>query len=276
MYIRMTEEKKTEKKPQAQSKATSVAVDAFFAKEDFASWIPSLEKAFASGSHYGHKKSRRNPKMEEYIYTYRGDLALIDLNKTLVRLKEAMEYVSELASTKKTLLFVGTKKHAQRITRSVADRCESPFVAERWLGGTFTNFEAIRKRVRYLEELEGKIEAGEMQHYTKFEQMKKAEEVERLERKVGGLRLLKELPSAIIVADIKNDANAIAEAKKAGVPIVAIVDTNDDPSSIDYPIPANNDAISSLKYIFGNLCGAYLRGIEKQALAPSGQEKAEK
>lgn len=240
----------------------------FFATEDFGKWALTLEGLFQSGAHYGHKKSRRNPMMEEYVYTYRGDLALIDLKKTKDRLEEALEFIASIAKDKKTLLFVGTKKHAQALIRAAAERCESPYVTERWLGGTFTNFEVIRKRVKYMEEVEQKIASGDLKHYTKFEQSKKMDEAEKLERRMGGLRKLKELPAAILVADVKNDMIAIREAKRAGVPVIALVDTNDSPLDIDYVIPANNDALSSLKYILGQVCRVYLEAgvvtVEKE------------
>ncbi len=250
----MQEEKKDAEKKKS---VKSVPVD-YFSTEDVTKWELTLEGLFKAGVHYGHKKSRRDPMMEEYVYTYRGDLALIDLKKTKDRLEEALEFIASIVREKKVLLFVGTKKHAHMLVRSAAEKCESPYITERWLGGTFTNFDVIRRRVRHMEELEQKIAAGEFNHYTKFEQMKKAEEAEKLERKVGGLRKMKELPAAIFVADIKNDVIAIHEAKKMGIPVIAFVDTNDSPLSVDYVIPANNDAISSLKYLLGHICKACL------------------
>lgn len=235
-------------------KVVQPTISEFFAKEDFSKRALTLEGLFAAGAHYGHKKSRRDPMMEEYVYTYRGDLALIDLKKTLDRLEESLAFLASVFAAKKTVLFVGTKKHAKTILRAAADRCDSPYVSERWLGGTFTNFEVLRKRVKHMEETEQKIASGELKHYTKFEQMKKAEEVAKLERRMGGLRKLKELPAAMFVTDVKQDAIAVREAKKMGVPVVAIVDTNDNPASVDYVIPANNDAVSSLKYILGQVC----------------------
>lgn len=237
-----------------EKKKAKMAPEEFFAREDFLQEPLSLEGLFRSGAHYGHKKSRRNPLMEEYVYTYRDDLALIDLKKTFDRFGEALEYIASLVRDKKTILFVGTKKHARSLVLAAAQRCDFPYVVERWLGGTFTNFSVIRQRVRHMEDLETKIVSGELKHYTKFEQMKKAEEAEKLERKMGGLRKMKEMPGAIFVVNIKEDGIAVREAKKMGVPIIAIADTNDDPSSVDYIIPANNDALSSLKYILGNVC----------------------
>lgn len=252
----------TEVKKVVASKAT--AVDHFSA-EDFSKWELSLEGLFKAGAHYGHKKSRRDPMMEEYVYTYRGDLAIIDLKKTKDRFEEALEYIKSILQEKKTILFVGTKKHAHLLVRSAAERGGCPYVSDRWLGGTFTNFEVIRKRVRHMEDLEQKIAGGEFGHYTKFEQMKKAEEAEKLEKKVGGLRKMKELPAAIFVADIKHDAIAVREAKRMNVPVIALVDTNDNPSAVDYAIPANNDAISSLKYLLGHIVKVCLEANQTTA-----------
>lgn len=235
----------------------------YFSTENLSKWELTLEGLFKSGVHYGHKKSRSNPMMEEYVYTYRGDLALIDLEKTKDRLEEALAFMGSIFRDKKTIIFVGTKKHAHTLIRSVAEQCESPYVTDRWLGGTFTNFEMIRRRVCHLEDLEKKISAGDFNHYTKFEQMKKSEEVEKLEKRVGGLRKMKELPQAIFIADIKNDAIAFHEAIKMRIPVVAFVDTNDDPTSVDYVIPANNDAISSLKYLLGNIFRVYLEAMKE-------------
>lgn len=242
----------------------------FFAKEDFSKHTLTLEGLFAAGAHYGHKKSRRDPMMEEYVYAYRGDLALIDLKKTSDCLQESLAFLASLFAEKKTVLFVGTKKHAKMIVCAAAERCDAPFVTERWLGGTFTNFDVIRKRVKYLEETERKISSGELKHYTKFEQMKKAEEVAKLEKRMGGLRKLRELPAAMLVVDVKQDAIAVREAKKMGVPVVAIVDTNDHPEDVDYIIPANNDAVSSLKYLLGQVCRVY--GEAGQAVAAKAEK----
>lgn len=238
----------------------------YFTAEDFSQWELTLEGLFKAGVHYGHKKSRRNPMMEEYVYTYRGDLALIDLKKTKDRFEEALAFMASIIRDKKTILFVGTKKHAHLLVRSAAERCESPYITDRWLGGTFTNFDMIRRRVRHMEELEEKIAAGEFNHYTKFEQMKKAEEAEKLEKRVGGLRKMKDLPGAVFIADIKNDAIALCEAVKMHIPVIAFVDTNDDPTSVDYLIPANNDAISSLKYLLGHVCRVYMEEMAQMTV----------
>lgn len=269
----MTEEKKAE--DLAEKKVAENRAD-YFASEDWKTQPLTLEGLFKAGAHYGHKRSRRDPMMEEYVYTYRGDLALIDLKKTQDRLEEALEFIAGIIKNQKTILFVGTKKHAHALMKSAARRCESPYVTERWLGGTFTNFEMIRRRVSHMEDLEQKIALGDLKHYTKFEQMKKGEEVEKLEIKVGGLRKMKTLPVAIFVADIKNDVIALREAKRMHIPVIAFVDTNDNPSDVDYVIPANNDAISSLKYLLGQVCRVVLEARQASVSASTEEVTGEK
>lgn len=234
--------------------------------------LPTLEHLFKSGAHFGHRKERRHPRMDEYTYTYKEGMGIIDLKKTLDKLEEAKSFVRALAGEGKTVLFVGTKKHVKSFVHAAAEICEAPFVNERWLGGTFTNSESMRGRIRYYEELEHKIQTGELAQYTKFEQSKKQEEYEKLTKKIGGIRTMKELPGAIFVVDMKQDSIAVSEALHVNVPVVAIVDTNDDPTHVDYPIPANNDAVSSVKLVLTTVCQAYLEGKKDFA---SKKDKAE-
>jgi small subunit ribosomal protein S2 len=212
--------------------------------------------------------------MDEYVYTIREGISIINLKETLEAFQEALDYTAKLSGEGKQILFLGTKKHAKQLVRSAAKCCEFPFVTERWLGGTFTNFEMIKGRIKHLKELERKLESGELSQYTKFERMKKAEEVEKLEKRMGGLRDMDEIPAALFTVDIKQDYLAVKEAKKMGVPIIAIVDTNDNPEYVDYPIPANNDALSSLKNILAHVCKSILDGKKRiKKITPESTKK---
>lgn len=231
----------------------------YFAELDLAKLELSLEVLLKNGVHFGHQKSRRNPKMDEYIFTTRKGINIFDLQKTKEKLEEALEFIKKTKSEGKQILFVGTKMQAKDLVRDVATFVGMPYVIERWLGGTFTNFKVIRGRTRYLVESQEKMEKGEFKKYTKFEQMKKVEELEKMEKRMGGIKFMSELPAAIFATSVKEDALAIAEAKKIGIPVIAIADTNVNPSLVDYPIPANDDAISSLRLILAYACKALVK-----------------
>jgi small subunit ribosomal protein S2 len=215
-----------------------------------------MEEMIKKGVHFGHQKSRKNPKMNEYIFVTKKGINLIDLQKTEEKLKEALEFIKKTKSEGKTILFVGTKKQIQDITKQAALACNMPYVTERWLGGTFTNFKIIRTRTKYMKDLKEMSETSEFKKYTKFEQMKKLEELEKLEKKMGGIKDLREMPGAMLVTDIKENDLAIKEAKKVGIPVIALADTNVDPTLVEYPIPANDDAISSVRLILSYVCKA--------------------
>ncbi|MFC1644604.1 30S ribosomal protein S2 [Patescibacteria group bacterium] len=221
------------------------------AEWDYASTEISLESMLKSGVHFGHLKSRRNPKMNEYIFGLRNGVNIIDLEKSLVKLNEALSFMEGIKKEGKKILFVGTKKQAKGLMRKVAEASEMPFVVERWLGGTFTNFRVIRGRTKYLKDSQEQMESGAFEKYTKLEKLKKVEEIERLERKMGGIKNMSELPAAIFVVGAKEDSLAIEEALKVNVPVIAVADTNNDPENIDYIIPANDDAVSSIRMILG-------------------------
>jgi small subunit ribosomal protein S2 len=227
----------------------NVGQENYFSTLDLRKIDGSLEEMMKNGIHFGHQKARRNPKMDEYIFTTRKGINIIDLQKTQEKIKEVSQFIQELKKADKKILFVGTKIQAKDLVRQVADASGMPYVSERWLGGTFTNFKVIRSRARYLLDGEAMLEKGEFKKYTKFEQMKKMEELEKMEKRMGGIKNMTEFPAAIFVTSVKEDGLAIAEAKKVKIPIIAIVDTNSNPSGIDYPIPANDDAISSLRLI---------------------------
>lgn len=219
-------------------------------KSNFGIAIEDMENA---GVNFGHRISRLHPKMNPYLAGVKGTTHLIDLQKTFEGLERALEYLQEIISDKKVLMFVGTKIQTKDLIKETAEECELPYVCERWLGGAFTNFPVIRKRVDYLIELENAKKQGAWEKYTKKERIKINKEFEGLRTKFEGLKSLTSLPEAIFAADIRKDDLAVKEAKMKGVKVIAICDTNVNPVSIDYPIPANDDAISSVKYILDKI-----------------------
>lgn len=230
----------------------------YFSALDFASLDAGLEGLLKAGVHFGHLKSRRHPKMESYIYTTRKNINIFDLEKTMVQLESAAQVLAAVATSGKPILFVGMKKQTQETVKSIAMRLGESYVIDRWLGGTLTNFSCIRARARYLNETQEHIAQGVFKKYTKFEQAKKNEEVEKLEKKVGGIKHMVELPGVIVIADVKEAGLVIHEARKMRIPIVGITDSNTDPSLVDYPIPGNDDALSSLRLLLGYLGKAIL------------------
>jgi small subunit ribosomal protein S2 len=238
--------------------------ESYFADLDFSKLDASLEGLLKAGTHFGHLKSRRHPKMDEYIYTTRKNINIVDLQKTADKLAAAQAFLTDVAKAGKPILFVGMKKQTHATVKSLAERIGQPYVIDRWLGGTLTNFNQIRGRARYLVETEEKFAEGEFKKYTKFEQSKKMEEVERLEKKMGGIKAMRDLPGAIVIADVKEAGLVISEARKMNVPLVGISDTNADPSLIDYPIPGNDDALSSLRLLLGAL-GKVILGAKEAA-----------
>ena len=228
----------------------------FLAGKDLSGIAVSLEALLKAGVHFGHTSSRRHPKMAPFTYTTRNGLGIIDLKKTAEKLEEAAAFLASVKKSGKRILCVGTKKQTHDLVRSFAKRLELPFVVDRWLGGTFTNFSVMKTRTKYLRETSEKLERGEFKKYTKFERMKITEELEKLERRMGGIKNMTELPGAVLIADVKESAIVIREARRAGIPLVGIVDTNADPSAIDYPIPGNDDAISSLRFLLSVLAKA--------------------
>ncbi len=209
----------------------------------------SIQAMLKAGVHFGHRKSRWNPKMKPFIFGQKSEIHIIDLTKTLSYLKKALEFCSHLVSNGGKILFVGTMPQLKSLVAKAAQETQMPYVANRWLGGTLTNFDYIRKRVKYLIEQEKKLEAGEFERYTKFERGKIKKEIERMNEKMGGIKSMEKLPQAIFVCSAKHDYLAIKEARKKKISVIAITDTNADPDIIDYPIPGNDDAISSVSYI---------------------------
>jgi len=258
----MTEANQATTDSAAPQKVAKEVKEAYFASFDFASLDGSLESLLKAGVHFGHLKSRRHPQMDEYIFTTRKNINIIDLEKTAQKLEEAANFLAEVAKNGKPVLFVGMKKQTHETVRSLANRLGEHFVTDRWLGGTLTNWKCIRGRAKHLKDSEEMLAAGEFKKYTKFEQAKKMEEIERLEKKVGGIKEMTELPGAIVIADAKEAELVIQEARKLKIPLVGIVDTNTNPSFIDYPIPGNDDALSSLRLLLGYLGKAILAGKE--------------
>lgn len=220
----------------------------------------TMKTLLEAGVHFGHQTKRWNPKMRPFIFTERHGIHIIDLQQTVQLLEEAQEFVRDLAERGGRIIFVGTKKQAQDTVRSEAERCGMFYVNRRWLGGTLTNFVTIRSRLRYLKNLEAEVASGEIEKLPKNEQVRKLRELEKLELSLGGLRDMTTLPAAIYVVDPRREANAVAEARRLGIPVIAMVDTNCDPDLIDYVIPANDDAIRSVRLITSRIADAVIEG----------------
>lgn len=209
-----------------------------------------IEEMIKAGLHFGHRISKIHPKMMPYLAGARNTVHLIDLEKTKEKFESALKFIQQLISENKILLFIGTKIQAKELVKEVAVACGLPYVVERWLGGTFTNFGVMKKRVEYMKDLEQKLANSEiMQKYKKKEKTEMEQELTKLKLKFEGIKNLEKLPDAIFVFDMKKDALSVKEARVKGVKVIGISDTNTDPSLADYSIPANDDAISSLKYI---------------------------
>ncbi len=209
----------------------------------------NIEEMAQAGVQFGHRVSKLHPKMKPFVSGIKNNVDIIDLEKTAKELDKALKFIEKLVAENKTILFVGTKIQVKNLVKQTAEECGMPHVTERWLGGTFTNFETIQKRVEYFKDLEKKKASGELEKYTKKERLNFDKELEGLKIKFGGIKNMQKLPETVIIFDFKKDETCAREAKKRGIKIIGIVDTNIDPDSADYPIPANDDAISSVKYI---------------------------
>ena len=229
-----------------------------------ASNVVSMKALLEAGVHFGHQTRRWNPKMAPYIYTERNGIYIVDLQKTVRKLEEAYSFVREVAASGKTVLFVGTKKQAQDAIREEAQRCGQYYVNARWLGGMMTNFKTMRTRVDRLNQLKAMQEDGTFDMLPKKEVMKLLGEIEKLEKYLGGVKEMKKLPGALFIVDTRKERNAIAEAHKLGIPVVAIADTNCDPDEIDYVIPGNDDAIRAIKLISSVMANAIQEGKQGQ------------
>lgn len=223
-----------------------------------------IKKLLEAGAHFGHKTSRWHPKMAPFIHSKRNGGHIIDLSKTVEGMERALDFVAKIASEGKPVLFVGTKRQAQDIVREAAEEAKMPFVTERWLGGMLTNWPTISGRIKHLHDIETKMESGELaKKYSKLEIQRFQEEIDEMNRIYGGIKNMAGRPGVVFVFDIVNDVNAVREARKLGLPIVALVDTNADPTLIDFPIPCNDDAIKTIQLVTEYLKQAITIGKSK-------------
>jgi small subunit ribosomal protein S2 len=234
-----------------------------------------MKSLLEAGVHFGHQTRRWNPKMKKFIFTERNGIHIIDLQQTVDRLEDAAAFVADLVSSGQTILFVGTKRQAQDTIESEARRCGMPFVNTRWLGGTLTNFHTIQGRIDYLVRLEDARARGEQDHLTKKEGLRTEEEIVRLNRYLGGIKEMTNLPGCVFIIDTTKEDIAVAEALRTGTPIVALVDTNCDPDVIDYPIPSNDDAIRAIKLITARIADGVLEGLTAREYAQKAAGEAE-
>jgi len=236
-----------------------------------------IKKLLEAGAHFGHKTSRWHPKMAQYIHSKRNGTHIIDLTKTVEGLDAALSFLTETAAAGKQVLLVGTKRQAQDIVKKAALETGMPYVTERWLGGMITNWNTIGGRVKHLQELENKMASGELANkYNKLEVQRFQEEIDELNRIYGGIKEMSARPGAVFVVDIVEDVNAVREARKLNIPLVAIVDSNADPSLVTYPIPANDDAIKAIQLIIDYVQAAIEagKGRNKKADTPDKDEKS--
>ena len=237
--------------------------------------VITIKQLLEAGVHFGHHTRRWNPKMQEYIYTERNGIYIIDLQKTVKKFEEAYMYVRELSAENKSVLFVGTKKQAADAIKEEAERCGMYYVNVRWPGGMMTNFKTIKKSINRLNTLTKMAEDGTFDMLPKKEAAARQKEMADLERNYGGIKNMNELPAAIFVVDTKKEANAVKEAKKLGIPVIAIVDTNCDPDDADYIIPGNDDAIRAIKLISSALADAVIEGRQGAESADVEADAAE-
>ena len=238
--------------------------------------VVSMKQLLEAGVHFGHQTRRWNPKMARYIFTERNGIYIIDLQKTVKKLEEAYMFVRDVAANGDNVLFVGTKKQAGESIKEEAERAGAHYVNARWLGGMMTNFKTIRRRIQRLEQLRKMQEDGPFDRLPKKEVGKLELEIEKLEKYLGGIKTMDKLPGALFIVDPRKERIAVAEAKKLGIPLVAIVDTNCDPDEIDYVIPGNDDAIRAVKLIAGTMADAIIEGRQGAQNAEEAADEEEK
>ena len=236
--------------------------------------VVAMKQLLEAGVHFGHQTRRWDPKMAEYIFQARNGIHIIDLQKTSKKLDEAYSFIKEQAEEGKTFLFVGTKKQAQECMKEAAEKSGMYYVNQRWLGGMLTNFGTIRKRVERLKELEAMQEDGTFDVLPKKEVILLKKEMEKLEKNLGGIKEMTEIPGVMFVVDPKKERIAILEAKKLGIPVVGLIDTNCNPEDLDYPIPGNDDAIRAVKLIAGAIADAVIEGRDGNDTAEETAEEA--
>jgi len=230
--------------------------------------VISMRALLETGVHFGHRARRWNPKMRPYIFTERSGIHIIDLQQTIVAIEEGRRLVRDVVAQGGTVMFVGTKRQAQESVQAEATRCDMPYVNQRWLGGTLTNWRTIRERIHYLKELEARRDRGEFDLVTKKEGLQLTRKIEKLNYRLGGIREMARLPDLLFVVDTIREDTAVREANILGIPVLAIVDTNCDPDKIDYIIPGNDDAIRAIKLITSTIADAVLEGaaVRKEEL----------
>ncbi len=219
-----------------------------------------MEEMFKSGVHFGYSSTSLNPKMKPFIFTYRNNTEIFDLEKVYQMLNTAKEFLKELAKNKKEILFVGTKKETKTITETLAKELNMPYVTSRWLGGILTNFNEIKKRIDYLNGLYEKKQSGELEKYSKKERLQIKKNIIKMERYLDGIKKCQFLPSALVLVDSKHEKTAVAEAKKMMIPVVAVMSSDCNPEDADYPIPGNDNSISSVNFLMKELAEAYKEG----------------
>jgi len=235
----------------------------------------NIKQLLEAGAHFGHQTSRWHPRMKRYIFTKRNGIHIIDLEQTVSMLRRACEFVKQVVSEGGNVLFVGTKKQAQETIEEETKRCGMYYINQRWLGGTLTNFATIQKRIDYLVRLEDQQARGEFSRLPKTEALKLEREIIRLNRLIGGFKEMTSLPAVLFIVDITKEKAALAEARKIGIPVVAIADTNCDPTEIDYPIPTNDDAIKAIRLISSKIADAVVEGKVGEALPLAEAESIE-
>ncbi|MGB0757196.1 MAG: 30S ribosomal protein S2 [Patescibacteria group bacterium] len=236
--------------------------------------IPELLDMMQAGVHFGHTTSRWHPKMEQYIYAVRQGIHIIDLEQTAKRLEQALDFLFDTVASGKSVLWIGTKKQGRDIVRKYASETQSPYVVDKWLGGTFTNFDTIQNLIKKLEKLEEERDQGKHEKYTKKEQLEFQREIDRLTYLVGGIRTMKTLPGAVFMIDLKEDKTPRLEAHTKKVPVVGVVDTNINPTGIEYPVPGNDDAVRSLELFCS--CVAHTINEAQAVYAKKQAESAQK
>jgi small subunit ribosomal protein S2 len=244
----------------------------------------TLADLLKAGAHFGHKSSRWNPKMKPFIYGHRNNIHIFDLEKTRTKLLDALQFARDIAATGGTIMFVGTKKQAKAAVKEAAESCGMPYVTERWLGGTFTNFRTVQRSMKKLERLVALKDSSDIEAYTKKERLLMDREITKLNRLFSGMASVKSLPQAIFVFSSEHDQIAIQEAKRMKLSVIAVVDTNSDPASIDYVIPANDDSVQAISLYASMMAAAINEGkkaapaavipLNKTEAAPAPSEKA--
>lgn len=235
-----------------------------------------IKTLLEAGAHFGHRTSRWNPKMRDYIHSSRGGIHIIDLIQTAEKLREASEFAKKTAGEDKKILYVGTKKHTAPAVEEAAQKAGMPYVTQRWFGGILTNFDTISERVKYFKKISQQLESGELaETYNKREIAQYQEEKDKMEISFGGLVDMDKLPGALFVSDVVNEKTAVREANRLGIPVIAIVDSNGDPEPIDYVIPANDDAVKTVALIADGISEAVLAGVESRGKKPANKASAD-